>query len=608
MTISYSNNIAIFKMLKVLACLVLLMSVGACVTQADLQAEGNEPVRDTVIEPNADQVSLSSDEELANDPDLPLQELDADMLEKLLVVNLASFSGKWDQAISNAIEAARKSGDFRVARLATMLALREGDYATAADGGRLWVDLKPGNEDAQNMHLLSLIGSGATDEAIQTIEQRAQGKDMNDYVKQIAALLVRQKNDVSGFAIASYLVERYPESAQVLLSSAFVAESFDLYEAAEAWVETALAMRPGWDLAAQMKANVLAAQNKAEERSAFIAEFVAANPKSVAMRINHAAEMARAKDYSGAYQLILEVLGDDADNTGALQYAGALAEAVEKTDQAIKHYRRVLRLDPLNDDVRWSLARLAVGQEQYAKAERLFNDIQREDMRFRASIQVANMRYETKGVDAAIDTLWAIEPKTTTQWMELVETRHFLLMRALRYEEALGYINEAIVYVPDSVELLYARALVAAELNKTAIAEADLRKVIEIEPEHANGLNALGYTLADQTERYEEALELIQQALTLRPDDAHILDSMGWVLYRLKQYEEALVYLERAYAASPEIEIAAHLGEVLWEIGDTDRATQVWEESFKQDSTNPLLNKTLDRYGIQFPKSAARVD
>ncbi|RBP52769.1 tetratricopeptide repeat protein [Arenicella xantha] len=605
MTNFYQRSASPYLLGKILMCMVSVSLVGACASSGS-GPSGVSP--DAVIGLNADQIEVVSDAELASDPDLPMQDLDADTLEKLLLSNLASFTGQWDQATLNALDVARSSGDFRVARLATMLALRNDDYVTAAAGGRLWVELKPASEDAQNMYLLSLVGAGETGEAIQAIEKQAQHRQMDDYVKQLAALLVRQKNDVSGFAIASYLVEQYPDSAQVLLSSAYVAESFDLYEAAEAWVAKALVMRPSWDLAAQMKANLLYAQGKTEQRSEFVAEFVEANPKSVAMRINHAAELARGKDYQGAYQLILEVLQDAPNNNGALQYAGALAEALGQPDRAIKHYKRAMQEYPQDDDVRWSLARLAVGQEQYITAERLFSEIRREDLLFRASIQAANMRYETQGVDAAIDALWSIEPTSSEEWLELVETRNFLLMRALRYEEALGYINEAILYVPESVELLYARALVTAELNRVELAEQDFRRVIEIQPDHANALNALGYTLADQTDRYEEARELIQQALQMRPKDAHILDSMGWVLYRMQEYAEAIDYLQQAYAASPEIEIAAHLGEVLWESGETERATQVWEESFKQDSNNPVLNKTLERYGIRFPNAAASAE
>ena len=588
-------------LIRSITCSVVGLSMLGCASNT-LVSDAQTPT-ETVIEANPDQIRVIPDAELALDPALPKLDLDAELLEKLLVMNLASFNGDWDQATRNAQQAANTTQDYRVARLATMLAMRKDDYRAAADMARLWHELKPSSADAHNMLLMALVGSGQTSEAIDVIEAALDEREIDEYVKQLAALLVRQKNDVSGFAIASYLVEKNPESAQVLLSSAYVAESFNLNEAAQAWVDEALRLRPSWDLAAQMKANLLYSEERLEERAAFISQFVAENPRSVAMRINHAAELARAEKFAEAYTLMKAVLKDAPDNVGALQYAGALAEVMEEPNKAQNYYRRVLQYEPSNDDVRWSLARMAATRGQYAKAERLFRDIQQSDMLFRAQIQVANMRFETDGVDAAVDYLWGLEPTTNEEWLELVETRHFLLMRAFRYEEALGYINEAIVYVPNHVDLLYARSLVAAELDRVAMAEQDLRAVLAQQPKHANALNALGYTLADRTDRYQEARELIEQALELRPNDAHILDSMGWVLYRLGEHQQAITYLEKAYAASPEVEIAAHLGEVLWEAGEQESATLIWEQSFRDNNDNPLLNKTLKRYGIRFPVS-----
>jgi tetratricopeptide (TPR) repeat protein len=191
-------------------------------------------------------------------------------------------------------------------------------------------------------------------------------------------------------------------------------------------------------------------------------------------------------------------------------------------------------------------------------------------------------------------------PNTNDEYLQLAITRHYLLMRAFKYEEAFGYTNDTLVFMPDNPDLLYARALVAAELRKLNIAEQDLRKVIAIDPQNANAMNALGYTLADQTDRLDEAKVLIAQALVLRPNDAHILDSWGWVSYRLKDYVTAIEFLRRAYEASPEAEVAAHLGEALWESGDQDAAIDVWQQAYDKESDNPVLTATLQRYQVDF--------
>jgi tetratricopeptide (TPR) repeat protein len=560
--------------------------------------QAHQKSRDVVIEANPDQIDVVSDSELILDPDLPLQDLDVDTLKHLLVMNFASFQGDWAMATKSGILAADKSQDFRVARIATMLALRNSDYDAAAQASQTWLGLKPKSVNAQNMSILSLVGSAQTEAAKSAIEAQIGDQDVDSYIKQLAGLLVRQKNSEAGFDIADYMVQEYPGSAQVLLSSAYVAQIFNKYEAAEVWVDQALSLKPGWDLAAQLNANLLKEQDKLDERAVFIDQFVKDNPHSVAMRISHATELGRAENYSGAYELILKVLDDTPRDVGALQYAAALAEQLDNNKKSRQHLSKALNVEPDNDEVRWSLARLSTIEKKFLIAERLFDEITDPAMYVRAQIQVANMRNETQGVESAVNTLRVLKPRTEDDYLQVAITRHYLLMGAREYDEAFGYINDTLVYLPGNLELLYARALVAAELGKIDIAEKDLRIIIAQQSEHANALNALGYTLADQTDRYQEAKELIVKALSLRPNDAHILDSMGWVSYRLRDFEAAVEFLQKAYEASPEAEVAAHLGEVLWESGEQEKARAVFLKSYSRESDNPILNEVIKRYDI----------
>jgi tetratricopeptide (TPR) repeat protein len=159
-------------------------------------------------------------------------------------------------------------------------------------------------------------------------------------------------------------------------------------------------------------------------------------------------------------------------------------------------------------------------------------------------------------------------------------------------------LGEALTTLPGSIAILYTQALLAAEIGRVDIAENNLRMVIAAQPENAAALNALGYTLADQTERYEEAEALIRQAYILQPDEASIIDSMGWVAYRLGRMPEALEFLQKAWQLEKNPEIAAHLGEVLWVVGNQEAAIAIWGEAQKLDSNNPVLVETLQRLGV----------
>ena len=599
------------KKLGVALLLIAVAGLSACASnsahrKAD-DADSAVAKADAVIEVNPDQERIKSDAELAQDPKLPKLDLDARTLENLLVLNLASYQGQWTLAAEKAQETALATKDYRLARLATLLALRDDDYKQGLNGAQLWYELQPDEADPLNMLLVTQLGSGDVDGANNSIDLHLQGKELDTHIKQIAALLTRQKNKQSALAAAAYMVEQYEGSAQAALSSAFVAEYFRDFEQSEAWVRQALVHRPGWDLAAQMKAKLLASQDKMDERGEFIAEYVKSNPDSVIMQINYAAELLRQGDADAAYASIQGLLEKAPRDIDALQYAGALAEDRKDSDAAIRYYQRALNIDPSNDDVRWSLARRHYIEENFSLAERHFDDITNQDLLFSAQVQVANARYELYGLDSAINTLAGLEPRTEAQYLNLALSRHYLLMSEYQYEEALGAINEVLYFLPENLDLLYARALVAAELKRLDIAEPDLREIIKAQPEHANALNALGYTLADQTERYDEARELIEKAVKLRPEDAHILDSMGWVAYRQKDYETAVEFLEKAYAASEEVEIATHLAEVLWESGQQNRAKEIWLVWVEREGDNRLLQETMQRYGVVVD-SATRLD
>lgn len=592
------------QLIKYTAVLVSVMLLSACAIAPISRQVQNDPLM--VMQDDSTEQQTTKDTQAG----LPNLGLDSELLEQLLTMNFAQNSGDWALAARESLSAAQSSRDFRLAGMAAALALRAKEYELAVNSAQLWTQLQPDNNDAQSTLLLAYLGEGNVDAAYQGFKKVWQNEsppaEIDEFIKQVVGHLLRQDNADSAIGIAQLYLQAYPNSAQVALSSAYVAERFKRDELTEKWLKQALLLDPDWDMAAQMKVALLRRQGNEEETTAYILQFVNDHPNSISMRMNHAAELAKQEKYQQAYTVMLEVIDDDGKNISALSYTGALAEQLEQTDQAKKHYQQALRHDPQNDELRWTLARFAVIEKNYQRAENFYKVIGKrkgeEKTYFQAQLQVANMRYYTRGLKDAINTLRALEPRTEDEYIARATTRHYLLLQDYQYEEAFGAINETIAYFPENTELIYARALVAAELNELETVEADLRSIIARRPKHANALNALGYTLADQTERYAEAKELIVKALELRPNDAHILDSMGWVLYRMEDFEQAVSYLRRAYDKTPEVEVAAHLGEVLWEKGEADQARNIWNEAFDKDTENPLLNRTLKRYDIRLIK------
>ena len=318
--------------------LLLILSVttflAACATVPEPAVnEVSNSSNDAVIEANEDQLNDVTQESLE---DLPLQELDSELLEQLLVMNLASIDRNWGQAAQSAFSAAQNSEDFRLARLTTMMFLQDRNYPMAAQGAQLWNELRPDDETSQDMQILALVGAEKVEEALAAIRLQAESKETDEHIRQIAGLLVRQTNASSAISVIKQLTVDHSDSAQVFTSSAFVAEHFREFELATQWVEQAIVLRSDWDLAAQMKARLLLTQGKLEERATFIEQFVQANPKSEGMRISYAAELARKEDYASAFEIMQGVIEDAPDNVDALEYAAALADQLEDRTTATK--------------------------------------------------------------------------------------------------------------------------------------------------------------------------------------------------------------------------------------------------------------------------------
>jgi tetratricopeptide (TPR) repeat protein len=179
--------------------------------------------------------------------------------------------------------------------------------------------------------------------------------------------------------------------------------------------------------------------------------------------------------------------------------------------------------------------------------------------------------------------------KFPRQKLQLVLVQAELYNQQKKYDEAISTLSNALTDFPNQKELLYTRALILERINKLDLAEIDLKKILAIDPNNFEALNALGYTLLNNSGRYVEAEKLLQKALDLEPNEAVIIDSFGWLQFKLGHLDQALKYLQQAYERQPENEIAAHLAEVLWVLGRKDEARTVFERAIKGSPDDEYL-------------------
>ncbi|NND45039.1 MAG: tetratricopeptide repeat protein, partial [Xanthomonadales bacterium] len=310
------------------------------------------------------------------------------------------------------------------------------------------------------------------------------------------------------------------------------------------------------------------------------------------------AELLRRNDLPEQAQQVLEGLEDTPDTRFA-RIAFALDSGYRDLAERLYHeYATVAYPDPMEHAFQAAQAAELLGWPGEAIA--WYAQVDAGDRLLVATLRRAFLTAEDGDTDGARALLAALRRDGDAAFREdtlIAETE--ILTNAGLQEEAFDLLSGALGKHHPESSLLYSRAILAVQLDRLQVAERDLRTIIEQEPQNATALNALGYTLADLTDRLDEAEELISAAYALQPDEASIIDSMGWVAYRQGRLDEAERYLRDAWDRDRNPEIGAHLGEVLWVAGDQAAARAIWAEAAEVDAGNTALQETLQRFGIE---------
>ena len=543
-------------------------------------------------------------------PPPPERAIPDDSVYPLLLAEFALRRGAFDVALEQYSAQAPLLRDPGVSAHTTHLAQYLAREPEALEAAQLWVELEPDNLEANNTLAILLIRQGRNVQALPHFALLARAGEevnfptvLNDFEQLSPAEQAELSQDVERLA------REMPDNTQVLLTWAMIQAETRQFEASLATLQQVFALEPDQKQAALLEAKILMAQGSTQP-FARLERMLAANPQDTQVRLQYA-RMLTATDLVAAQEQF-EVLSNQAPRNGELLLSLALLNRETGDNAAAKNYlRQLLALEQHVDEAHYYLGRIAEedGDPQAAIYE--YKQVE-EGREFVAANGRLGLIYISSGqleeYGAHFDQLRREYPDRLEQ---LYGVEADLLARENEIAAALAVINEALQQMPDSTALRYARAMLAEELGDLALLESDLRRIIAEEPDNATAMNALGYTLANRTRRYEEAYGLISQALALQPNEPAIMDSMGWVLYRMNRNEEALDYLARAYAAFPDPEVAAHLGEVLWVSGDTGKAMQVWQGALLKDPDNPVLVETLQRLevtGLELPGLELRPD
>ena len=580
------------RLALVLACTMLT----ACAQKPLVQAQAGDQEDDEEDEQNVSAQAQAPVEKLPLSA-LPNMELNGGMLYEFLLAEVALQRGNVGLAAQAYVDLAKKTRDPRVAKRATEIALYARMSGIAAESARIWLETEP--QSAQALQTLTglLVSTNRLDEA-------------QPYLKSL--LVSGGRSPADGFLQLNRLLGSNPDKAATLRTIQGLATAFpDLPEAKFAIAQAALAagqdplalvqvreaasMRPDWELAALFEAQLLqkTSVRAARER---LAAYLKRNPKAREARMSYARVLVAEEKLPEARAEFQRLLTEFPDSPDVVYAVGLLAFQLNDYPAARQSLERLLTMNFRDrNTLRLYLGQIAEEEKKLPDALRWYGEVTRGEQYLNAQLRYAQVLAKQGNLEGARSHLRQISPANAQQKGQLVLAEAALLRDAKREREAFDLVAGALGEQPDNPDLLYDYAMLAEKIDRIDAMETSLRKLIVLRPDHAHAYNALGYSLADRNQRLPEAKQLIEKGLSLAPNDAFILDSMGWVFYRMGDNKTAIEYLRRAFAMRPDAEIAAHLGEVLWANGERVEAEKIWGDAMRQYPGNEVIASTIKR-------------
>ncbi len=573
-------------------------------TTAASNAESDTPLAQAEGE-ETDEDAAEAKARLEAEAKLPKVELTSSMLNQLLKAEFAFRKGDWQGPYLTMLSLAQQTRDPRLARRAAEMAVaaRQSDDTLAAV--RVWRQLDPESDEATQY----FVGMVVTSDNIAEVEpifverlQKVTAERRGLLLFQIQQLLGRAKDKEAAAAMLDRVVAPYAGTMEAHIVRAQSALGRGDRAAAQREAQAALAAKPDSEIALLMVAQTMEDEARAGQ---LLDAFLKAHPEAREVRAAHARVLVNQKQYPQARAQFEALLAGRPDDAGNLYALGVLASQMNDAQAAEGYFTRfvdVLGRNPEDerDPTRalLILAQIAEERNDYAAATAWLDKVPPGTdpaLLFSSQLRRAQLLAKQGDLAGGRKLLASLKPQEDAQQAQVAVAESQLLRDAGRLPEAYTLMEAAAKRFPKNPDLLYDFALLAEKLGKVDVMEKQLRDVMALAPDNHHAYNALGYSLAERNVRLQEAQALVTKALEMAPGDPFIMDSMGWVHYRMGNLDEAEKFLRRAYALRRDPEIAVHLGEVLFQKGRQADAQQLWREASAKDPQNDTLRNTLAR-------------
>jgi tetratricopeptide (TPR) repeat protein len=528
--------------------------------------------------------------------DVPRTAPDNDVLTQALAGEFALADADLESAAQNYARAAQASSDPAIAAQATRVAIAAKQWELVSSALARWQVLSPADTGIWQARAVLALHDNQPEAAYADLSRLAHEPDGSGWRPVAQALLGAADKEQAGALLERLAIpELLGAKAEIWVAVSQLAKRLERNALAQSLADRAVTRFASADTyawAAQLK---IQAGDKPGARTLF-ADALRHDPKNARLRIAYAALLGELGDNADAAKVLAQGTQDDYTFAARAAYAAraddkTLIEPLYRELKALPEPRPAARLNLLGE--------LAELLERKSEALAWYRQVSEDDdhwfdAQMRSALLLDDAGKTAEGL-TLIHELQARAGDDAKQLGDAFMLEAEILDKRQRGDDAVAVYGRGLMALPDDTRLLYARALLNDDLEHVDAAVHDLRRVLQIKPDDADALNALGYTLADHTEQKTEALALIEKALVLKPGEPAIIDSLGWVQYRLGRLDEAVQQLKLAYEKQPDAEIAAHLGEVLWVSGHKDEAKKIWEQGRKKDGKNKVLLDTIKR-------------
>ncbi len=567
---------------------VILCLLNSCAGSSD---KPSEPVKPAVTAKVADMKEKDRQKEAAT-------AIDPDVMFMILTAEIAGQRERYDVALEGYMEAAKRVNDPRFAERAAVIAMYMKDSPKTQEAVSLWLKQDAKNLTARKIAALSALRADDKATAVEHLSAllNADEAGFETTLLELGGVLQKEgKIDIIYDTLTS-LSLKYPNKTVIYFVQSLLALQVKNGAVAEQQIQKALKIKPDWDKAIILQAQIAMLSGDMNKAKASIKNAIARYPNNIKLKKLFGQLLIKAESYKEAIEVYQQLVASDPKDLESEFTLGLIYLQLDQNEKAEEIFNNLLEQADWKNQASFYLGKVEEKRGATDKALAWFDKVTEGDFAFDASLEAVSLLAKEKRFEEANTRLTGLSNQFPKQKIRILLIQAEMYSQQKQYAKAFDLLTAALVEQPEQSELLYTRALIAEHLNKQDLVEKDLKQILAKEPENVEALNALGYSLLDYPDRYVEAEGYLQKAIKLRPDEAVIMDSYGWLLFKQGKHQAALDYLQRAYAKQQENEIAAHIAEVLWTLGRKDEAKKIFDKAIKNAPEDEYLLKFQQKF------------